>query len=106
MGDRRAIEPLVATLNDPVADVRFNAAIALARFDDRRAVPVLREMLDRSRLDRIEGMRPEQKEATILAALPAMLKLAPEEARPLLGPLSTSDPSLQVQSAAREALRN
>ena len=103
-GDRRAVEPLVATLADPVADVRFNAAIALARFDDRRAAPVLREMLDRTRLNRVEGMRPEQKEATILAAIPAIGRVAPEEGKPLLETLAASDESLQVRSAAKEAL--
>jgi len=104
IGDRRALPALAGALNDPIADVRFNAAIAVARFGDTRAIGVLREMLDRSRLDRVAGMRPDQKDATILAAIPAVLKLAPEEAKTLLAPLQ-NDPSMQVQSAVREALR-
>lgn len=104
IGDRRALPALAGALTDPIADVRFNAAIAMARFGDTRAIGVLREMLDRSRLDRVPGMRPEQKDATILAAIPAVMKVAPEEARTLLGPLQ-NDPSMQIQSAAREALR-
>jgi HEAT repeat protein len=104
IGDRRALPALATALADPIADVRFNAAIAMARFGDSRSIGVLREMLDRSRLDRIPGMRPEQKEATVLAAIPAVMRIAPEEARTLLAPLQ-NDPSMQVQSAAREALR-
>lgn len=104
IGDRRAVEPLAGALGDPIADVRYNAAIALARFGDRRAIGVIREMLDRSRLDRVEGMRPDQKEATILAAIPALVRIAPEEAGAILTPLAENDPSLQVRSAAREAL--
>jgi HEAT repeat protein len=104
LGDRRAVEPLVAALNDPIADVRYNAAIALARFGDMRAIGVIREMLDRSRLDRVQGMRPEQKEQTMLAAIPALTKIAPEEAPKILGALAQNDPSLQVRSAAKEAL--
>ena len=104
IGDRRATEPLAAALGDPIPDVRYNAAIALARFGDRRAVGVLREMLDRSRLKRVAGMRPDQKEATMLAAIPALVRIAPEEARTILPPLAENDPSLQVRSAAREAL--
>jgi HEAT repeat protein len=104
IGDRRAVEPLFGALSDPIADVRFNAAIALARLGDTRAIGVVREMLDRSRLDRVEGMRPEQKEQTMLAAIPALTKIAPEEAPRLLGPLAQGDPSLQVRSAAKEAL--
>ena len=105
IGDRRAIEPLVVALNDPIADVRFNAAIALARLGDTRAIGVIREMLDRSRLDRVENMRPEQKDQTMLAAIPALVKIAPEEKQKILGPLSQNDPSLEVRSAAKDALR-
>lgn len=104
IGDPRAVEPLVAALNDPIADIRYNAAIALARFGDTRAIGVIREMLDRSRLDRVQGMRPEQKEQTMLAAIPALTKIAPEEAGPILAALAAKDPSLQVRSAAKEAL--
>jgi HEAT repeat protein len=104
LGDQRAVDPLAGALNDPIADVRFNAAIALVRLGDRRAIGVLREMLDRSRLDRVQGMRPEQKEETMLAAIPALVKIAPEEAQRILPGLAASDPSLQVRSAAKEAL--
>jgi HEAT repeat protein len=105
LGDPRAVPPLEAALNDPIADVRYNAAVALARFGDTRAIGVVREMLDRSRLDAVPGMRDDQKEATMLAAIPALLKLAPDEKAAVLGPIAKSDPSLQVRSAAKEALR-
>jgi len=106
IGDPRAVPALVQALSDETADVRFNAAIALARFGDTRAIGVIREMLDRPRLDRVAGMRPDQKEATMLAAIPALMKIAPEEAPKLLGPLSQNDPSLRVRAAAVEALRS
>ena len=102
--DPRAVPPLVAALEDPIADVRYNCAIALARFGDIRAIGVLREMLDRSRLDRVAGMRPDQKEETMLAAIPALVRVAPEESRRILMPLSHSDPSMRVRSAAKAAL--
>ncbi|HYI08893.1 MAG TPA: HEAT repeat domain-containing protein [Thermoanaerobaculia bacterium] len=105
IGDPAAVPLLVGALTDPIADVRYNAAIAVARFGDTRAIGVLREMLDRQRLDRVPGMRPDQKDATILAAIPAIVKIAPADARPILEKLAQSDPSLQVQSAAKEALK-
>lgn len=104
IGDPRALPALATALNDPVADVRYNAGIAMARLGDTRAIGVLREMLDRSRLDKVPGMRPDQKEATMLAAIPALMKIAPEEATQILTPLAQSDASLQVRSAAKEAL--
>jgi HEAT repeat protein len=103
--DPRALPALASALSDPVADVRYNAAIALARYGDTRAIGVVREMLDRSRLDRVAGMRPEQKDATMLAAIPALVKIAPEEAKTILAPIAKSDPSLQVRSAATDALK-
>lgn len=102
--DPRALPALVAALNDPIPDVRYNAAIAVARYGDARAIGVVREMLDRSRLDRVPGMRPDQKEATMLAAIPALVRIAPGEARGILTPLAATDPSLEVRSAAKEAL--
>ena len=104
IGDARAVAPLEGALNDPIADVRYNAAIALARFGDTHAIGVVREMLDRSRLARVAGMRPDQQEAIILAAIPAVEKIAPEEEQALLTPLAKSDPSMKVRSAATEAL--
>jgi HEAT repeat protein len=104
IGDPRALPALVDALADPIPDVRYNAAIAVARFGDTRSVGVLREMLDRPRLDAVAGMRPDQKEATMLAAIPALVRIAPGEARTLLDPLAQSDPSMQVRSAAKEAL--
>ncbi|HEX7833274.1 MAG TPA: HEAT repeat domain-containing protein [Thermoanaerobaculia bacterium] len=104
IGDRRAIEPLVAAMSDADANVRYNAAIAVARMGDTRAIGVVREMLDRARLDRVTSMRAEQKEQTILAAIPALVRIAPEEAPSILGPLAQSDPSMRVRSAAKEAL--
>ena len=102
--DPRALPLLVSALADPIADVRYNAAIAVARHGDTRAIGVLREMLDRSRLDQVPGMRPDQQDAIVLAAIPALMQIAPEEAKTILGALAKNDPSLQVRSAAKEAL--
>ena len=44
-----------------VEDVRWNAAVALARRRDPASVPVLLEMLDRAHLDAVAGMNEEQR---------------------------------------------
>ena len=103
LGDPRALPVLRRALQDPTADVRYNAAIALARMNDREAAGVLREMLDRSRLDRVEGMRPDQKEEAMLAAISAYSTLMKSEARPELQALSERDPSMRVRAAAKQA---
>jgi HEAT repeat protein len=103
LGTAEAVPTLVAALNDQVPDVRFNAAIALSRFGDKRALPTLRQMLDRASLGRIPNMRDEQKEDAMIVAITAYAKLAGPDAALDLQRLATSDPSLRVRSAAKEA---
>ncbi|HEX9163904.1 MAG TPA: HEAT repeat domain-containing protein [Thermoanaerobaculia bacterium] len=106
IGDRRAVPFLEEALNDQIADIRFNAALALSRFGDVHAAPVLRAMLDRPTLDRVQGMRPDQKEEAMLAAIPAYVKIAGRNSTPELQSLAMSDPSMRVRASAKEALAN
>jgi HEAT repeat protein len=105
IGDPRAVPILEEALNDQVADIRFNAAMALSRFGDQKAEPVLRAMVDRATLDRVPGMRPDQKEDAMVAAIPAYAKLAGKSAAAELVPLANSDPSMRVRAAAKDALK-
>lgn len=104
IGDKRAVPTLAGGLQDASPDVRYNSAIAMTRLGEPQAIGVVREMLDRSRLDRVTGMRPDQKEETMLAAIPALMKIAPSEAPGILGPVAQKDPSMRVRSAAKQAL--
>jgi HEAT repeat protein len=102
--DPRAVAALAAGLEDQVPDVRWNAAIALAPFGDRRAAPTLRTMLDRTMLDRTPGMREDQKEDALIIGMTVYPKLVGAEARPELQKIAASDPSLRVRDAAKQAL--
>ena len=104
--DPSAVPLLESALDDPVADIRFNAALALSRFGDTRAEPVLRAMMDRSVLDRVPGMRPDQKEEAIVAAIPAYAKLAGKASFAELQPLADRDESMRVRAAAKDAIAN
>ncbi len=105
IGDRSAIPALAKGLEDQSPDVRWNAAVALSRFGDARALGPLREMLDRERLDRVQGMREDQKEDAMIVAMSAYVRLAGKEAAPELRRIAATDPSLRVQSAAKNALQ-
>ena len=102
--DPRAVPVLVEALEDPTADVRFNAALALSRFGDQRAAPTLRVMLDRSHLDQIPGMRPDQKDDALAAAISAYARLQGSAAVAELQPLAERDQSLRVRSVAKSAI--
>ena len=95
---------LVAALGDAVEDVRWNAAIALARRGDSAAAPVLLDLLDRGHLDKVEGLQPDQREEALLQAIAVAPGLGDAAVREALARLSASDPSLKVREAARKAL--
>jgi HEAT repeat protein len=95
---------LHAALADAAEDVRWNAAVALARQGDSAAAPVLLQMMDRSHLARVEGITPEQREEALLRAADAAAALTNAELRTALERLRDSDPNLRVRQAARQAL--
>ena len=98
-----ARQALVAALEDPADDVRWNAALHLARRGDPRAVPVLVQMMDGDRLAAVGALTPEQREDVLLQAVSAAAFLDDESLRASLRRHST-DPSLPVREAARAAL--
>ncbi len=104
LNDPRGVPVLQQALNDPVADIRYNAALGLARSGDHLAEPVLRTMIDRASLNRVSGMRPDQKEEAMVAAIPVYAKLAGANAVPELQALANADESMRVRAAAKEAL--
>jgi HEAT repeat protein len=104
IGDRGSTPELVRGLADDVAEVRWNAAISLSRFNDPRAAPVLREMLDRSRLGQVRDMREDQKEDVMVMAMEPYMRIAGADARADVQRLASSDPSLRVRAAAKSAL--
>jgi HEAT repeat protein len=104
IGDRSALPVLATGLQDETPDVRWNAAIALSRLGDPRALGTLREVLDRSRLNGVTGMREDQKEDAMIVAMSAYAKLAGKDAASDLQRIAGSDPSLRVRAAAKQAL--
>lgn len=103
---------LRAALEDAADDVRWNAALALARRDEAAATPVLLQMLDRDGLAKvrapsergIEAPTPEQAEEALLQAIAAAGTLGDPALESALAKLRDADPSLKVREAARQAL--
>jgi len=105
IGDPTGVAALEKGLSDEVAEVRWNAAMSLTRFNDGRAVPVLREMLDRGRFDQIRDMREDQKEDAMIMAMAPYARLGNGEARENLQRIAASDRSLRVRAEAKTALQ-
>jgi HEAT repeats/PBS lyase HEAT-like repeat len=98
-------QALSAALADPVEDVRWNAAVALARRRDPAAAPVLLEMLDRAHLATIETLKEEDQRVEVMLQAAEAAGVVPDpRLRTTLESLRDHDPSLKVREAARAAL--
>ncbi len=91
-------------LEDAAEDVRWNAALALARRGDAATVPVLLQMMDRKHLATVEGLTPEQQEEAVLQAVAAARSVGDPLLQATLERLRDHDPNLKVREAARQAL--
>ena len=97
---------LATAVNDPVEDVRWNAAVALARRRDPAAAPVLLQMMDRRHLAAIPDLTADQREEAVLQGAQAAGVVPDPALRSALEGLRDSDPSLKVRGAARAALES
>jgi HEAT repeat protein len=102
---------LRAALEDPTTDVRWNAAVALARHHNRDGVSVLKQMLDRSYVESAVKRNVRQDDdqdpiaEVMIGGLRAAATLKDESLRPSVATLSQNDRSIRVREAALEALR-
>ncbi len=105
------IDTLRTALEDSAPDVRWNAAVALARHGNRDGVPVLRQMLDRAYVEQAvtRDVRQDDDQDPIadvmISGLRAAATLRDESLRPSVTTLSQHDRSLRVREAALEALK-
>jgi HEAT repeat protein len=109
-GDEQIVT-LRTALQDTAADVRWNAAVALARKGSHEGVPVLKQMLDRQYLERTvtREVRQDADQDPIadvmISGLRAAAALKDETLRPSIEALSHTDRSMKVRDAALEALK-
>jgi HEAT repeat protein len=101
---------LETALQDPAADVRWNAAVGLARHGSEAGVPVLRQMLDRAYVSQrvTREARPDGDVDPVgdimISGLRAAAALKASSLRGAVVALSRGDRSMKVRAAALEAL--
>src|SRR5688572_21625610 len=107
-----ANETLIKALEDPQADVQWNAAVALARHGRHEGVPVLRRMLDRAYVERNVTRQPQPRGEVdpvgevMISGLRAIGALKEVTLSDEVRTLSTGDQNVKVRQAAIEALKN
>jgi HEAT repeat protein len=109
-GDAQLVT-LRTALQDSAPDVRWNAAVALARHGSHEGVPVLRQMLDRTYVEQTvkRDVRQDEDQDPIadvmISGLRAAAALKDETLRVSVEGLSQQDRSMKVRQAALEALK-
>jgi HEAT repeat protein len=105
------IDTLRTALGDSAPDVRWNAAVALARHNRAEGLAVLRQMLDRGYVEQTvkRDVRQDQDQDPIadvmISGLRAVAALKDPSLKPLVSTISQQDRSLKVRQAALEALK-
>jgi HEAT repeat protein len=105
------VPTLKTALQDEAVDVRWNAAIALARHGNHEGVSVLGQMLDRDYVQHAvtRGVTTDSDldpvAEVMISGLRAIAALKDESLRPSIENLSQRDSSLKVRQAALEALK-
>ena len=102
---------LRTALQDSAPDVRWNAAVALARHGNHEGVGVIRQMLDRAYVEQTvtRAVRQDEDQDPIadvmITGLRAAAALRDEGLRSSVEGLSQQDRSMKVRQAALEALK-
>jgi HEAT repeat protein len=105
------IDTLRTALQDSTPDVRWNAAVALARHGRNEGASVLHEMIDRAYVERTvkRDVRQDEDQDPIadvmISGIRAGAAIKAPSLRPAIETLSQQDRSMKVRQAALEALK-
>jgi len=96
---------LKQALHDPEPNVRWDAAIALAKQKDDNGRRILLDLMDRKYLDSFPNIDAVEQNQAILAAIRASRDILDDELRQVLLDLMENDLNMKVRQAARNTLK-
>jgi len=92
-------------LNDPEPNVRWDAAIALAKQKEDSGRRILLDLMDRKYLDSFPNIDAVEQNQAILAAIRASKDILNDELREVLTDLMENDLNMKVRQVARNTLK-
>ena len=96
---------LKQALHDPEPNVRWDAAIALAKQKDDSGRRILLDLMDRKYLDSFPNIDAVEQNQAIVAAIRVSRNILDGELRKVLMDLMENDLSMKVRQAARNTLK-
>ena len=106
IGDPSTIPHLKNLLDDDEANIRWDAAIALAKMGDNSGVYIIEGLLDRSYLKQFKQIDPIEEKKVLMIAIRTASILFDKRFEEKLTLLSKNDQDLSIRNAAIKALEN
>ena len=104
IGDTSAIPQLKKLLNDDEANIRWDAAIALAKMNDKSGIHIIEGLLDRNYLKQFKQIDPIEQKKVIMIAIKTTSILFDKRFKSKLNLLAENDEDLSVRNAAIKVL--
>ena len=104
IGDKSTIPILQKLLNDEEPNIRWDAAIALAKFGDTAGTDIIGNLLDRKYYHQFNEVDAEEEVQAILVAIQASNKIPSEKFVTKLLKLATLDKNMKIRDNAIKIL--
>ena len=106
IGDELSLPLLKNLLNDEEANIRWDAAIALAKMGNNSGSSIINSLLNRSYYKNFKEIDSWETEKAILVAIQVSSQLGGEEFKLNLLTLAKEDPNMEIRNAALKTLEN
>ena len=104
IGDTSAIPFLINLLEDEQANIRWDAAIALAKMGNKEGAYIIEGLLDREYLNKFSEIDPNEQKRVLMVAIKTASILFDKRFEDNLISLSKNDKDLSIRDAAIKAL--
>ena len=104
IGDISAVPFLIKLLEDEQANIRWDAAIALAKMGNKEGAYIIEGLLDREYLNKFSEIDPNEQTRVLMIAIKTAAILFDKRFEANLISLSKNDKDLSIRDAAIKAL--
>ena len=105
IGNSKSIPLLNSLLNDDEPNIRWDAAIGLAKMGEDSSIPTIQNLMDRNYLSTFPELDQNEVTKVILTAIETTTIIVDQRFEPLLETLASSDENLKVRNAAIKTLK-
>ena len=106
IGDSTSIPLLNKLLDDEEPNIRWDAAVALAKMGEKSSVPIIENLMDREYLSSFPQLDYKEVNNVLLIAIEASKMVRDVRFESKLSILAESDENLKIRDAAMKTLKN